>query len=412
MRKIILCMVLLIPGFCPGVQSQTLSDKLLDAQALYAEEAFDEAEPLFSEICEADSTADAAFYYRALCRIGRSDYEGAEQDILQAVRSDSTNAWYRHMLASLYMATDRMDRAIPLIEPLLEELPTYYNTPYHLALLGDAEYQQYRDTTALEYYQRALDIDPEYAPAEIGKAETMRLRGNYPAYFVSLGKVIDNRDVSGTYKSAYLTHLFENIESRFYWVWGPQIEDLVTRCTTLHPDDVAAHKLQMNIRAIHDDWDGVIGECETISVIAAAQGDSETVSTMLGTIGDVIYQEQSDAGTAYRYYEEALKYNPDNTAVLNNFAYYLSLEGRKLRKAEKMSARTIELEPDNATYIDTYAWILHLRGKDAEAKPLFKRAMIFGGRDSATVLEHYSVVLRALGEDALADYYQRLSTQK
>ena len=412
MKKLLLVAVLAVSGFCVRAQETPLPDKYLDAVALYAEEAYDEADSLFSEICAADTTADAAFYYRAMCRYGRGDTPGFEQDIARAIRLDSSNVWYRHALTTVYMATDRLEQAIPMMEDLLVEMPGIYNTPYNLAMLGDASLGQYRDSTALEYYQRALDLDPEYAPAEMGKAEIMRYRGNYPAFFVSLGKVIDNPDVAGAYKSGYLKRLFDRIDSKFYWVWGPQLEELISKCVELHPEDIPAHELRANIYAIHDDWDGVTGEYEQIAALAREAGDNEKLSSTLGYIGDVIYQERSDAKTAYKYYEQALQYNPDNAMVLNNYAYYLSLEGRKLRKAEKMSARTLELEPDSATYIDTYAWILHLRGKDAEAKPLFKRAMIFGGRDSATVLEHYSIVLRALGEDQLADYYKRLSEQK
>ena len=98
--------------------------------------------------------------------------------------------------------------------------------------------------------------------------------------------------------------------------------------------------------------------------------------------------------------------------MLNNYAYFLSLERRSLRKALKMSRRAVELEPDNATYLDTLGWILYLKGRPEEAKPHFKRAMIYGGKDSSEVLGHYSEVLKALGEDELASYYENLSQQK
>ena len=106
------------------------------------------------------------------------------------------------------------------------------------------------------------------------------------------------------------------------------------------------------------------------------------------------------------------KADPDHASVLNNYAYYLSLERRKLGKALKMSRRAVELEPDNASYLDTYGWLLFLRHKPKEAKPFFKHAMLYGGKDSAVVLEHYSKVLEALGEKDLATYYMNLSRQK
>ncbi|MBQ4192388.1 MAG: tetratricopeptide repeat protein, partial [Bacteroidales bacterium] len=104
-------------------------------------------------------------------------------------------------------------------------------------------------------------------------------------------------------------------------------------------------------------------------------------------------------------YEKALKINPGYAPVLNNYAYYLSLKGKKLKRAAEMSRITVEQEPDNATYLDTYGWILHLQKKSQEAKSYFKHAMLYGGKDSATILDHYAEVLYSLGEYDLAKVY-------
>ena len=102
----------------------------------------------------------------------------------------------------------------------------------------------------------------------------------------------------------------------------------------------------------------------------------------------------------YAPYDNALKINPGYVYVLNNYAYFLSMEGKKskLKKAYKMSQKTIEAEPDNATYLDTFGWILFLQGKPEEAKKHFKRAMLYGGKDSVVIMDHYAEVLYALGE--------------
>lgn len=85
--------------------------------------------------------------------------------------------------------------------------------------------------------------------------------------------------------------------------------------------------------------------------------DVEIASDLYAALGDT-YHEAGRLPEAYAAYEKALEYNEDNVLCLNNYAYFLSLEGKDLEKAEKMSRRTIEAEPDNATYLDTYAWIL------------------------------------------------------
>mgnify|MGYP002624547835 CR=1 FL=1 len=136
-----------------------------------------------------------------------------------------------------------------------------------------------------------------------------------------------------------------------------------------------------------------------------AAGDSAGTLSALSTMGDM-YHLLGDNKSAYKSYDKALKVNPDYAPVLNNYAWYLCLEGKQLKKALKMSRKTIELEPKNATYLDTYGWILHLTGKTLEAKLFFKQAMLYGGKENATIMAHYIVVLEALGEDELADVYR------
>ena len=69
-------------------------------------------------------------------------------------------------------------------------------------------------------------------------------------------------------------------------------------------------------------------------------------------------------------FDEVLKINPNDILVLNNYAYYLSVERRDLDKAEEMSYKTVKAEPNNATYLDTYAWILFEKGNYAEGSYL------------------------------------------
>jgi tetratricopeptide (TPR) repeat protein len=80
---------------------------------------------------------------------------------------------------------------------------------------------------------------------------------------------------------------------------------------------------------------------------------------------------------------------------MNNYAYYLSLEKAELKKAELMSAKTVELEPKNSTYLDTYAWILYQEGNYSLAKFYIEKAVdnLPKGDESGVVLEHYGDIL-------------------
>ena len=121
-------------------------------------------------------------------------------------------------------------------------------------------------------------------------------------------------------------------------------------------------------------------------------------SDFYGQIGD-IHHFLKNNDTAFENYEKALKLNPQNLPVLNNYSYYLSLERKSLDKAEQMSGITIKAEPTNPTYLDTYGWILFEQGAYTMAKIYIEKAIEYGKEDlTAEVLEHYGDVLAVTGE--------------
>ena len=89
--------------------------------------------------------------------------------------------------------------------------------------------------------------------------------------------------------------------------------------------------------------------------------------------------------------------DPENTIVLNNYAYYLSLRKSNLEKAKSMSYKCNELESDNSTYQDTYAWVLYQQEDYKNAKIWLEKAISNGGDSSAVIIEHYGDVLYKLG---------------
>jgi tetratricopeptide (TPR) repeat protein len=139
-------------------------------------------------------------------------------------------------------------------------------------------------------------------------------------------------------------------------------------------------------------------------LLSLAKGDSASTVRNLSILGDLYYQI-GNKKECFSYYKKTLDKEPNHIATLNNYAYYLSLEGKNLKRAYEMSKKTIEAEPNNPTYLDTYAWILHLMNKDIEARAIFKHAMIYGGNESAAILDHYAEVLYSLKEYDLADIY-------
>lgn len=114
------------------------------------------------------------------------------------------------------------------------------------------------------------------------------------------------------------------------------------------------------------------------------------------TLGDA-YNNLKEYAKSDLAFEKALKINSDNTYILNNYAYYLSLRNEKLELAEKFSKHTNELNPNNKNYMDTYGWILYQQKKYLEAEAwLLKASKI--GLNNPIILEHYGDVLFKLNK--------------
>ena len=412
MRRLLAYLWLIPAACCLWAQAPGGADPFLQAAAVYAEGNYTAARELLRPLHEQDPGDDAVNYYLGLSELALRDLDAAEEHLNAAVTADSTNTWYIYALASLYDAKGDQILAGELVEKLVRMSPALYNNPNTLSMVADAKVMARQDEAALSYYNQALEMDPGYVPAQLGRTELLRRMGNYPAFFTGLEDFIRNEAVRPEIKSNYLTMLMDNIDSPFYWVWGDTINRLVDLDRDLHPEDYDIQMLKLRMLYIKQDWEGVIGQCDVMADLGRTQGDPSRIAEALAIKGDVQYQELGDSKQAYKTYEEALAADPDRTSVLNNYAYYLSLEHRKLRKALKMSRRTVELEPDNSTYLDTYGWLLYLLHRPKDAKPYFKHAMLYGGKDSAVVLEHYSIVLDALGETDLSIYYKNLSEQK
>jgi len=109
-------------------------------------------------------------------------------------------------------------------------------------------------------------------------------------------------------------------------------------------------------------------------------------------LGDIEHRRANHAESD-RCYGKALRLQPENSLVLNNFAYYLSLRQENLDSALAMSLRATLEEPSNASYQDTYAWVLYQMGRYEQALAPIQKALQNSPTDNATLLEHYGDIL-------------------
>ena len=519
----------------------TAESLLVDAVQDYDAGDLKDAMARLSVIIDAFPDNDAAHYYMALCHVRRNDADAAVKELREASRLDPANFWYKDRLAALYAMSGQEEQAVEVYEglvkdhprkidlyyslvnlyarlnsldkviatldeietmtgrdeqtamarydilmhqdkaeeafKLLEEISEEYPSPQVLAMMGDARLADPDDSLAMAYYDQALALDSEYAPALLGKSEVYRMRRSFDSFFETLGRFAASPSIPVRMKSSYLSDITEHMDGRFFQNFRSQLDtlfdtglrahpadssmllaagtyyyrtdrrdrgvELFKANSTLYPDDFNARAMYIQSLSYNDDWEGLLTASEEAyaafpeepaflnmrvmayynlgdmpAVIAestrmaeAFKDNPDVVVQALSTIGDTYHQLDNEK-EAFKAYEKALRINPRYAPVLNNYAYFLCIRGKKLSKAAAMSKVTVELEPDNATYLDTYGWILHLQKKSNEAKPYFKHAMLYGGKDSATILDHYAEVLYALGEYDLAKVYWDQAVKK
>ena len=535
------CIVFLLCSVMAYSQSPAVENLVMTAVEKIDADDIKSAKALLERAVKADDSCDAAWYYLSRIAAAENQPDKAEAYLRKAVALDSGNFWYRHTLARLYSLTGRPELAISMYEDLLKDFPknsdlyfdlvefyasqkeldkaldmlrdievefgmtesiamyrfnllrmlgrheeaydslkeynSKYSSPYVLTTLADYEMSMYNDSTALKYYDEALDIASDYSPALLGKAEAYRVTMKYDEYFSTLETYLEGPDTPVGAKVDYLMAIIQRTGSKFLKTFRPQLDAAMATLQQAHPTDTTSLRTAAvyfystdrkdkageyfrlnaqlhpsNYNAIADyieylmyvdeyaelseqgrkayerfpdqtaflemaamgdyglgEYEKVLDVCKTI--IDVAPTDSAKCVRSYSTMGDV-YHQMGQTKNAFKAYEKALKIAPDYIYVLNNYAYFLSEEGKSLKKACAMSRKTIEAEPDNATYLDTYAWILYLMGKPEEAKPLFKRAMLYGGKDSPVILDHYAEVLYALKEYDMAFIYWKMAEQK
>lgn len=135
--------------------------------------------------------------------------------------------------------------------------------------------------------------------------------------------------------------------------------------------------------------------------------EPDIVSDFYAIMGDILHDKGLDT-EAFAAYDSCLHWKPDNTGALNNYAYYLSIQGKDLNRAEQMSYKTIKAEPENSTYLDTYAWILFMQGRYEDAKIYINEAVKNDSTLSNVIIEHAGDIHAMTGDiDKAVDYWRR-----
>ncbi len=283
----------------------------------------------------------------------------------------------------------------------------------------------------------------EYYPQVNTLASTLAIRYPKDPRIVELyGRHLINSGELEQALTLYKLHLTDTPPQETYYRWVIDIESYLQRpdsvdryvseALQLFPEQADFHIAAGNIHS----YAGRHDEAARVYRQSLRYADNDSLrGAIWGLVGDAHHQraeavlkaakksrttEKSRVRAAarkamkncYDAYERSLRYHGDNALVLNNYAYFLSLDGVQLDRALAMAQRAVELTGNNPTYLDTQAWVLFRSGRTAEAKKIMQQAIALDGHASTELLVHYGDILHALHENFLAESYWRKALEK
>lgn len=438
---------------------RTQLGKLMIINSKYAD-----ALPVFNSLIK-ESTADPDTY-RTLAAL--HEVSGKPFAALAVIDSAQTRFGKLEELAAykreLLIKVNLTDLAITESQHLVDEYPHKYE---NYLILANLHLNKHSDSLALANINKALELDPTGIDPLLSLSEYYKAIGDNKNFLATTKVIFMNKDMELDVKIRFFKDLIR--DTPFYAANYFSLTDIVNTLRITYPQSYEVTELYAdNLISAGNVEEGIniykAYLTDTTSIMAPYQMiiDGETYlkrvdsvrkytelalarfpgnvglhirragslqylmreneahdayrealkftgtdslrSVVFGLIGDM-YHQQNKMRFAYRFYDNALKHNKDNVLVLNNYAYYLSEEKRRLDKALIMAERVMELQPGNPTYIDTYAWVLYRLGRYEEAKKAMLSAISLDRSGNPEYMLHYGDILFEMGDHFMAKYY-------
>lgn len=325
-------------------------------------------------------------------------------DILQKVlKTDPQNVQAKLSMIDYYRAENLDSIARKMEEGLLTNPHTSTDTKVSIirSVIANNEASGGDSTKVLSLFRNIL----------AGKQENADLAELYVAY-LSLKKMPEDSIVGGLKRILEIAP--DNKGARIELLrtlWGKigndEIIEISKPGVEYNPDEMAFYYFLGFAYIQKDDDDNAFDIFRKGVTQATDSSEPSLVSDMYSYIGD-IYHQRGQIEEAYAAFDSCLQWKEDNVECMNNYAYFISVDGGDLSRAEQMSYKTIKAQPTNSLYLDTYAWVLFQEKRYAEAQIYIEQAVANDSTNSYVQLEHAGDIYIMLGEtDKAIDYWRR-----
>lgn len=357
-------------------------------------------------------------------------------------------------MAQIYSAQGKQDRAADMLKEMLVVDPDSYEIRKGL---GDTYLRQDSIDAALRIYDELVVLRPDDLELRASRTHAYIAKQDYDSAAAQFDRVMTKDSISLEDQlrfgqifvsfvekdSAVVPHamkMFEQIQQRNpadwrpYWFLGA-LDNIInddssalkhfTKVTELAPWNADGW---IGVASVYYDHDQFAKTIEILNQARAKLPEEIRVHLLLGVTYQrsqqpkeakvalekavqinprsidalsalgLVYNELGEIVESDSTYERALRVDPKNHLVLNNYSYSLGERNMQIDRALGMSKEALRQQPENQSYLDTYGWILYQLGRYAEAESTIRKAVELGST-SAVIHEH------------LGDVYYKLSQQ-
>ncbi len=249
----------------------------------------------------------------------------------------------RDKLADIYLRTDRKDKAAEQLEALSRDNPSNEQAYY---FLGNIAYQEKRLSDAVDYFERALMLKPEFEPVYYRLAE-LKLALNKPQEALEL---------------------MDKARSRFR-------------------QSFALEFLTAAAYAGAKDYSEAVKHYTEAEVIAKASEPANLTHLFYYRFGSAL-ERRGDYVEAEKYFRQCLELAPNFAEAMNYLGYMWAERGQNLDEARKLIEKAVALEPNNAAYLDSLGWVLFKQHQPQEALDWLQKAVQQADQPDPTLYDH------------------------
>ena len=310
------------------------------------------------------------------------------------------------------------------------------NVDYNL-FMGNMYLQFAEHDSAMLYFDKALEIDPNNGYAYLYKADYYKLTGDSVNYDKQIYNALINKNIEIDQKISVLTdYVRESLRDTI--MASERAENLFSVLIDQHPHESAIHDLYSQYLVTVKDYGGAAEQLGYVLDLEPANAENWK-KLMLINLMDENYEE------AFKAADKALEYNPDNIELYQYIApayyqieeydkaiatYAVAMEKADTADSELMSSlasglgdvyfmkkdtlkafeqyeKALEYNPGNIMAMNNYAYFLAESGQDLDKAERLSGMSVKYEPENPTYLDTYAWIYFKKGEYSLALTYMK-----